>query len=270
MEGGVVERDHDTDDEEEDESEETVLPPDLPQWDKSVSFEGLGRDVVGLIAKRLNANDCFNLALTSKRTYERIKALRLLRGSQERFLSRYPKANLKCLQVRPLVLDMLTCPLPRLAELQPPRGPEGEPRKKCVVCYHIHTEAVQFVARLMEMRGLEVRGIQFDPTNEKAWGAEQRNMPQAAPPERPVARAVSARRAAAAAGKEAKAAKNAPRAFPVAHDTRSKLIQRLRDSGKLKGIDDHTRNVKVGGVYLLQGGNITAEVSSGARVVVSF
>ncbi len=230
--GGVHDADA-TDEEQEDEStseEVVVLPPDLPEWDKAVSFEGLGRDVVGLIAKRLNAADCFNLALTSHRTYDRIKALRLLQGAEARFMSRYPKSTLKSLQPRPLVLDMLTCPIPRLADLLP-AVPEGAGKKQtCCVCYVDMNDGVNFMMRLFEMRGWAVHGKKFVSAHE----LEE------------VGRLVP----------------KDEHGLRMVRDTPSKLIQRLRETGKLTERNLRAtpgQDVRVGGVNLLAYGCITAE-----------
>ncbi len=106
------------------EEEQVVLPPEpIFLWSSgNVTFEGLGRDVLQVISRYLNARDCFCLAMTSHKTYERLKLLRKLNFSAaERFLSLYPKSKPKCLNLVPLVIEMLSNPLPleRLAPVPP-------------------------------------------------------------------------------------------------------------------------------------------------------
>lgn len=107
---------------ESDEEEAPLLPPDLPVWSECVSFVGLGRDVVGMVASRLCAADRFSLALTCHVNYERLKLLGVLVGrcsAKQRFLSRFPGrgvgGSVKGLNIVPLLAELLCVPVPELA-----------------------------------------------------------------------------------------------------------------------------------------------------------
>ncbi len=136
-----------------------LLAPDM-QWQGCVSFEGLGRDVVGLIARQLNAADCLSLALTSKKQYERIRAKKLLRCSKTRFMSRYPKSKISGLNVRPLVGEMLTIPMPPFPQVVPTG-------RKCFLVYTTERttgfvdDSVFMLKRVFEKRGFVVELCEF-------------------------------------------------------------------------------------------------------------
>jgi hypothetical protein len=134
------------------EEEQLVLPPEpIFFWSSgNVTFEGLGRDVLQVISRYLNAKDCFCLAMTSHKTYERLKVLRKLNFSAaERFLSLYPKSKPKCLNLVPVVIEMLSnhLPLERLAPVPP------SSRTCIVIClpqhvYEVCGESVVFFAAI--------------------------------------------------------------------------------------------------------------------------
>jgi hypothetical protein len=109
-----------------DEVEVVVLPVDRTT---TLTLEGLGRDIIGLIARRpeLRAIDLFNLAITCRVLCTRISALRLIQPAEMRFRSQWAGRK-KGVDCRPLVLEMLKIPPPeRMVK------PLARPRKVALI-----------------------------------------------------------------------------------------------------------------------------------------
>ena len=156
--------DEDDDDEEVEKKAAPLLEPDDPVWSQSPSFEALGRDVVGLIGRRLSAADCFSLALTSRRTYARLAALRLLKDAETRYRSLRSHVSLHAVDVCPLVSEMLSIPLPNFNE--EPFSVSSN-RGLCILfvpASHVnkfHTDSI--LKRIFRARGYQVRMVRFLP-----------------------------------------------------------------------------------------------------------
>ena len=107
-----------------------------------------------MIARFLPSLDVFDLAMTSKKTFERLKLLKLLNCSAaDRYILSNPGKKLKSLNLSPLVAEMLSNAFPaeKLA-------PIVEKRSACTLLFHQATSTflVQCFANLFEMRGFEV------------------------------------------------------------------------------------------------------------------
>jgi hypothetical protein len=98
--------------------------------------------------------DIFNLALTSKKTYDRLKALKLLSWSAaDRFFSAHQGRKPKELSLLPLIAEMLSNPMPKelLTRVKEEKG-------TCSIVFHSFTppEIVLVFCSVFEMRGYKV------------------------------------------------------------------------------------------------------------------
>ena len=169
MEAEVEAVDHGSDNESSSEDSSMPLPADNALG--SDSLLSLGRDIIGLVARHLDASDRFSLMLTCKKIAERLLLLRLTAPCEERWRCRHAcKADRKRWQnLAELARDMFRVPPPSPPETLPGEG------LTAVVCTSsfVSRGTERILCRTLRQRGYRVELNEFLPVMYREFTAKR-------------------------------------------------------------------------------------------------